>query len=238
MCKLWNIFITPPAVVLVFICVCSCVSVYLCMYVLSACKHPVSHCDPPPPMLSAWLCPIKQRQRVQIPLRRTTMTWRRMRSRRQCRGPQSTTSVWKKRKWKRWWTGANVLPTRSLPDILFLSLSSGFSEAFSSFFFYSLPPSFPNLLRPSGGRWMLSLLPSSLLFGCAWSAERHGTQRQFVCHAALLTAVFCRTFESCVLKRVCLLWEIQCAACLTVRSKYTASQKFGCVGKKKKSMLI
>lgn len=137
------------------------VSVCLCLYVLSACNHPVSHCDPPPPMLSAWLCPIKQRQRVQIPLRRTTMTWRRMRSRRQCRGPQSTTSVWKKRKWKRWWTGANVLPTRSLPGILFLSLSSGFSEEFSSFSFYSLPPSFPNLLCPSGGRWMLSLLPSS-----------------------------------------------------------------------------
>lgn len=156
-------------------------------------------------MLSAWLCPIKQRQRVQTPLRRTTtttMTPRRMRSRRQCRGPQSTTSVWKKRKWKRWWTGANVPPTRSLPDI-FISLPPSHLVSVKRF----LPSLFIRLLLP----FLTSFVPQ-VAGGCcrccrcfccrclALHGQRNGIAHESQC--VRLCGVSCCTRNCCVLQNV------------------------------------
>lgn len=82
------------------------------------------------PMLSACLRPLKQRQWAQTPLRkmktrRKTRTWP-WSSR-----PQSTTPVWKKRKLKRWWTGENTSPTRSLPALFYFHLFVFISRPFS-----------------------------------------------------------------------------------------------------------
>lgn len=135
--------------------------VYVCMSTV-----PVSLC----PMSSAWLCPIKQRQRAQTLLKTTKMK-RRRKTLSWSRRLHSTTTVWIMRRLKRWWTEGHVAPVHKLPafslSILFFFLYSFmerrpcrvrcrfFVRYFAPFFLVTPSP-------PSGGRLLL-------LFCCAWS---------------------------------------------------------------------
>lgn len=162
------------------------------------------------PILSAWLCLLKRRWRA-----RTRLKMRKMRRRRRWRWSSrlpSTTSVWIKRRWKRWWTEDNAhlllfffssffcFMDRPSCLVSCLSLSvdvSYFAPSFSA----SLSP-------PSGGRLCCS----------AWSLN--GITHEAKCVSLLTVPQLAEHYMSCAWwTHVSALGNLLCFY-LTVRSEY------------------